>query len=380
MRESQRLIHGLDEPRQMSCSLRSNGWGLAFVLGIGAFLFVSCKSGPASVRVIESEVIDSLLAAAPQTLIDTDALNEEIWFPDAALAEMRDSLVLGSVFSFTIARDSLYLADFMAHNIFAAGLQGPLQRQIGRMGEAPQEFQFPTGPYFNGTNFFVIESGRIQVLSRDGSHVGVIRAQEPSRRPFRDAAITATRLYVRCPHGAADRICPYQTKAPFLPEAPFLPSLEITEVPVNSFILKAAANDGTHVLAVFGSLPYIFVFNGAHEHVHTIRFFGSDIYEHARNFIVEREGIVGTSGLWQALALLSPELLAISTHDEVYFVRIAERERFAHATTIRLSKAMADKSETEIEYAQPIGMDYHNGYLYVNSFGTPHVLRYRVDL
>lgn len=376
------LAKGFDEPKRALWTLRNDGLGLVFAVGLMAFLSASCKSGPDLVRIIESEVIDSLLAAAPQTLIDTDALKEKVWFPDAAVAEMRDSLVLSGIYSFTIARDSLYLADFMGHSIFAAGLDGRLRRQIGRMGMGPQEYHFPDGPYFDGTKFFVVEKDRIQVLSIDWSYVGVVPAQDPGMPLQRDVAVTATRLYVSCPHGAAYRICPYRTEVPFLQEAPFLPSLEITEVLLNGAILKAAASDGSHVLAAFIGLPYVFVFNAAHEHVHTIRFFGSDIREHARDFIGKRDGsdMIFQRDLWRTLDLLSPELLAVAAGRKVYFIRIAEHEQFTHIATVRMSLAQTNESEVETEYARSAGMELHDGYLYVNSFRTPHVLRYRVDL
>lgn len=176
-------------------------------------------------------------------------------------------------------------------------------------------------------------------------------------------AVTLTRLYAACPRGAAFRICTFQTEAPFLSEDPFLPSLEFTELALNIGVLKAAGQDGTHVLAAFGSLPYIFVFNGAHEHVHTIRFLGSDIRDQAHNIFVKHEGGVGTRRLWQTLDLLSPELLAISTSHRVYFIRLGEKEHFTHAATIRLSTERANESETEMEYVLPMEVDYHDGYL-----------------
>ena len=78
----------------------------------------SCQRGPDLVRIIDSEVIDSLLATAPQTLVDTDAMDAQTWYPGKAVAQSQDSLALGPVFSFTIAHDSIYIADFIHNHIF----------------------------------------------------------------------------------------------------------------------------------------------------------------------------------------------------------------------------------------------------------------------
>ena len=135
-------------------------WSVYVLLFIVPFV-ASCQKGPDLVRIIESEVIDSLLAAVPQTLIDTDAMDAQTWYLDKEVAQAQDSLALGPIFSFTIAQDSLYIADFVHSHIFTAGLDGPLLRRVGSKGEGPLEFSNLSGVLFNGDQFFAVEPFRI---------------------------------------------------------------------------------------------------------------------------------------------------------------------------------------------------------------------------
>ena len=124
-----------------------------------------CRQSPEFVRVIESEIIDSLLAAAPQTVIDVDALPEQVWRPNLELGHMRDSLILGNFFRFTIVQDSLYVADAQANAIFVSGLDGLLRRRVGREGSGPLEFDGLSSLTFADPHFFASETSRLQVLS-----------------------------------------------------------------------------------------------------------------------------------------------------------------------------------------------------------------------
>ncbi|MDE2833747.1 MAG: hypothetical protein OXM02_04420 [Bacteroidota bacterium] len=125
---------------------------MLLLMVFGACAIGSCRSSPDLGRKIESEVMDSLLEAAPQTLIDTDGLAVQTLYPDGIVAEARDSLALGPKFSFTFAQDSLYITDFESSEVFSAGLRGQLERQIGLKGEGPLELNYPWGKAFNGTS------------------------------------------------------------------------------------------------------------------------------------------------------------------------------------------------------------------------------------
>lgn len=358
---------------------------LAFVMCLAG----SCRSRPDLVRVVESKVIDSLLAAAPQTLIDTDALKEEVWLPDGAVAEASDSLALSAMFSFTLARDSLYIADFVGGHIFVAGLEGPLRRRIGHKGAGPLEFYFPLEILFNGTHFFVADASRVQMLTKELSYVGIVPVPGQALAAGltitgKTSAISHTHLFTPCPKGDANRVCPYDANPPFLGGSSFLPSLGIQEPPMDRTVFKAATEDGTLVMAAFAGLPYIFVFNHAHEHVHTIRFYGSDVKEHAENYAVRQDGVpgVGLSHYWWSLDFARQDLIAASTGNRVYFVRVVNGLHFEHTATVQFKKTKMTENQDgeDSEVALVEGILKYQDHLYLVASQTPHILKYRVNL
>jgi hypothetical protein len=363
-----------------------------FVLVFIVPLAASCQKGPDLVRIIDSEVIDSLLTAVPQTLIDTDATDVQTWYLDKAVAQAQDSLALGPLVSFTVAQDSLYIADFAHNHIFVADLDGPLQRRVGNKGEGPLEFSYLPDILFNGDHFFAVEPARIQMLSRELSYVAILPKGTPSMAVAAGMgaarlAASRTHLYVPCPRGHAYRICPRRNEAPFEEEAPFLPSLDIDskQPPLNMSIPMASTVDGRYVLAAFAGLPYIFVFNRAHEHVHTIRFYGPVIDEHAQNYAIREDGPpgaeVGLRPLWGSVAISGADMIMASIGKRVYFVRILEGQRFEHVATVQLSMTSSNDSDgSEVELVRPRRLFLHKGYLYVGVLRLPHILRYRVDL
>ena len=349
----------------------------------------SCQRGPDLVRIIDSEVIDSLLATAPQTLVDTDAMDAQTWYPGKAVAQSQDSLALGPVFSFTIAHDSIYIADFIHNHIFVAELIGPLQRRVGSKGEGPLEFSYLPGILFNGDHFFAVEPSRIQMLSKELSYEAILPKggdQELATGFGFNLAASRTHIYVQCKRGHAYRICPRRGEAPFEEEAPFLRSLDIDskEPPLNGMIPMASTIDGRYVVAAFAGLPYLFVFNRAHEHVHTIRFYGSVIRDHAQNYALREGGPpgagVGLKHLWGSVALSGTDMIMASIGRRVYFVRIFEGQLFKHVATVQFSATpSADNDGSEVDLVAPEKLVLHKDYLYVSGFRVPHILRYRAD-
>lgn len=361
-----------------------------FVLVFIAPLATSCQRGPDLVRIIDSEVIDSLLAAVPQSLIDTDAMDAQTWYLDKAVAQAQDSLALGPYFYFTVAQDSFYINDVINNHIFVAGLDGPLQRRVGNQGEGPLEFSYLHGILFNGDHFFAVEPSRIQLLSRELSYVAILPKggdQNLATGSGVNLAASRTHLYASCARGHAYRICPRRSEAPFEEEAPFLRSLDIDSLqpPLNNTMRMASAVNGRFVLAAFAGLPYLFVFNRTHEHVHTIRFYGSVIDEHAQNYAIREGGPpgagVGLRLLWKSVAISGTDMIMASIGKRVFFVRILEGQRFEHVATVQFSTTpSADGDGSEVEPVYPEMLFLHKDYLYMSAFRVPHILRYRADL
>ena len=343
----------------------------------------SCQTRPDLVRVIDSKIIDSLLAAAPQTLIDMDALEPETWYPDKAVAQATDSFALGEVFSFTIAKDSLFIADFVNSNLYTAGLGGPLQRRFGLKGEGPLEYNWPMGIQSNGTYFFVAQASGLKVLSDELSFAATIPLSVLVLLPPNPLAVSTSHIYSVCSASSPFRVCPRSSEPPFDEVAPFLPSVGTSEPNFNSTIHLATAPDGRYVIAAFGSLPYVFVFNDAHEHVHTIRFYGSDIREHAENHELREPGIpgVGLRHLWRGIDLLGTDVIAVIQHRRVYLIHMLDDGRFEHVTTVQFSLALtAHEDDDTVELAAPKELILHEDIVYLNYFRAPHILRYRSQL
>jgi hypothetical protein len=389
---------GVEKPDGLASSalLRIDSWQqLKSFLSVFVLVFIvpiaaSCQKGPDLVRIIDSEVIDSLLAAVPHSLINTDAMDLQTWYLDKAMAQAQDSLALGPYFYYTIAQDSFYINDVINNHIFVAGLDGPLQRRVGNTGEGPLEFSYLWGILFNGDHFFAVEPNRIQLLSRELSYVDILPKggdQDLATGSRVNLAASRTHLYAQCARGHAYRICPRRSEAPFEEEAPFLPSLDLdsTQPPLNSSPLMTSTVDGRYVLAAFAGLPYIFVFNRAHEHVHTIRFYGSVIDEHAQNYAIREGGPpgagVGLRTLWRSVAISGTDMIMASMGKQVFFVRILEGQRFEHVATVQFSATpSADGDGSEVEPVAPDMLFLYKDYLYVSGFKVPHILRYRVDL
>ena len=371
------------QPRNPNRGALGYSW-MCLTLLIGVCLMGSCQTRPDLVRVIDSKIIDSLLAAAPQTLIDTDAQEPETWYPDRAVAQATESLALGSSFSFTIAQDSLFIADFTISNLYTAGLDGPLQRRFGLMGEGPLEYDFPSGIQYNGTYFFVPQAvSSIKVLSDELTYVATIPLSDALLLPPNPLAVSTSHLYSGCSVGNPFRVCPRNSEPPFEELAPFLPSMGTSEPDFDSITFLAASPDGRYVVAAFGSLPYLFVFNGAHEHIRTIRFYGSEIREYVNNHEVKRPGIpgIGLRALWRGIDFLGADVIALIRPSRVYLIRILDESRFEHMATLQFSLAPAAiDGDENVELAAPDELMLHEDFMYVNYFDAPHILRYRSRL
>lgn len=66
--------------------------------------------------------------------------------------------------------NQLWVVDTSAHDVKIMGLDGTLRRIIGRRGEAPGEFNFPSDIAANGDRIWIVDTGnsRVQALSLQG--------------------------------------------------------------------------------------------------------------------------------------------------------------------------------------------------------------------
>ncbi len=353
--------------------------GILYALPFLLLTTVSCQSRPDLIRIIDSAVIDSMLVAAPVTLVSTDDPNLLTLYPEKEVAVSRDSLIYGGLYSFTLAHDSLYIADYQSSAIYVSGLEGPLVRRVGRGGHGPLEFSQLFNISFDGDQFLTFESNRVQVLSKELSFVSMERI---STLLLREGTVTRTYLYGLCSRGHAYRVCPRDQEKPGQVVAQFVKSLGISSPPLDISFGVAASLEGDLIVAAFMGLPYLFIFNEHHEHVHTLRFYGSRISRHAENYQLEGDPSlgVGLQYLWTNIYVLKPNLIAVTTEYQTYFIRVLDG-KYEHIATAQFSLSINEsKGDIESEITATQNMILHEGYFYLNAWMQPHILRYRADI
>ena len=326
-------------------------------------------------------MIDSLLIAAPQTIIDLDALPVQEWLPNGVLCvHPQDSLILSGSFTFAIAGDSIYFADARARAIFVAGLNGVLRRQVGRQGQGPLEFEQLRGFSYGGSQFFVREGSRMQVLSRSLEYVDIVL--DSYTLPggyFGNFAASPTQLYYPCFLGHTHRVCSRDVAPPYTEGKSFLPAVEYTEGgPPMNMLSVSASPDGTYVMAAFFGLPHVFVFDSAHRHIHTIRLAGDVVKAHASNYRISEPGRpgVGLRSLIQGIHVLNHEYLMVQIRELWHIIRLKDDGSAEHVSTVRL-RTDPDYQIREItDVRSPSEAQLYRDYLYVTNSRFPYILRY----
>ena len=341
----------------------------------------ACGRSPDLVRIIESDVIDSLLVAAPHTIIDLDALPVEEWYPDRVLGvHPQDSLILSGRFTFAIAGDSVYFADARARSILVAGLNGVLRRQVGRQGQGPLEFEELRGLSYGGGQFFVREGSRMQVLSRSLEYEDIVL--DSYTLPggyFGNFSASPTRMYYPCYVGHSHRVCWRGVAHPYAEGEPFLPAVEYTEGgPPMNLLSVSASPDGRYVMAAFFGLPHVFVFDGAHRHIHTIRLAGDAVRAHAVNYLMSEPGVPGAGlrSFIYGVYALSSEYAMIQIRQLWHVIRIMRDGSAEHVSTVKLGTDPDYQIREITHVGSPSEAHLYRGSLYVTNSHLPYILRY----
>ena len=345
------------------------------------FVFLTlagCKSQESSeatrdrhAEIFDSPVIDAFLSAAPQTIIDLDENPVITLLPDMELGHPADSLILAREFWFLIAEDSIFFAND-GGEIYISGLDGVFQRQIGRRGKGPGEYDILENFDFNGTYFFTSESSRIQVLSRNFAYVESL----PPAAAFRTSFVATNKyLYTGCNYEEDYRICPRSSLPPFEELPPFLPSLGITSPPTMDRVKFGSTPNGRHFMVAFGGLPYVLVFNEEHEHIHTLRLVGKPVDAHADNYTMGRPGIpgVGLRVFITQIHVIDDNYLAMLLKDVWHFIKIEPVNSFKH---VGAARTMASVKADAKAVVHSTGALLDERSLYVSSTFVPYLIRY----
>lgn len=347
-------------------------------------LSLGCGDAPQLVRIIESPVIDSLLGAAPVSLIDIDALPADTLYPDAQVAQAADSLEdVQFMSAMVIAGDSIYMGDMQLNAIFVAAHDGPLRKRLGREGRGPGEFQHLLNLTSNEKSIFTLDSGRMQELTFDLKYVGSKPWSGSAGFGRGELAASDIRIYIPCGYGAEYRICHMNAEKPYEMGEPFVRSVAIQQPPMNSFAVATGPN---RVYGVFKGLPYVFVFDENHGHIQTIRFHGDAVTEHADEYTVD--GVPPGSGVQmgeQRTIGLRPILSSPITVDSLtiavpiggvwYFIEESRRGKFTNTRAVTMIYRSKRTGEERAVYG-PSSVEVYNGHLYVRNSWTSNVLRY----
>ena len=362
--------------RTRKCGFAQLAAALGLVLFAGA-----CSQSPEIVRIIESELIDSLLDGAPQTVIDLDARPVQEWSPNGVLGvHPQDSLVLSGSFTFAIAGDSVYFADARARAILVAGLDGMLQRQVGRQGRGPLEFEEIRGFAYGGSQFFVREGSRLQILSPTLEYADlVLDSYDLPGGYFGNFAASPTRLYYPCYLGHTQRVCSRDAQPPYAEGKPFLPAVDYSEGghPMNMLSVSASP-DSRYVMAAFFGLPHVFVFDEDHRHIHTISLAGKVVKAHASDYVMSEPGFPGAGlrSLIYGIYVLSGEYAMVQIRDLWHIMRMQEGGSAEIVSTVRLNADPAYQIRENVDVRSPSEAQLYRGYLYVTNSRFPYILRY----
>ena len=307
--------------------------GILFLL----LTFNACQNEEISLtRFEDSPIIDSLLASAPHSVINTDIEVERL-VATSRLGLTNDSLFLGSTSNMITIGDSVYISENMSTHIFPVGTDGYLSRKIGRPGEAPGEFLYLDGLQYNGSNVFAKDQGRVQVFTEKFEYIDSFSDYGMTDRRF---SVSPNYLFLKCPEKKW-LVCARSTSPPYDwdPDIKFLPSLDLSDRSGENGHLVTVSPEGDRIAMAYCGLPYIFVYDDQFRHLRTIRFEGSEV----RNF----NPIVGPPGGVPAGSMESGTRVFIAT---IKFIN----SRYLAARVVSTINYIFDIDETDYDIRKVI--------------------------
>ncbi|MXX96702.1 MAG: hypothetical protein F4065_02080 [Rhodothermaceae bacterium] len=242
--------------------------------------FAACqRAGIPLTRFEDSPIIDSLLAAAPHLVVNTD-IGAERWTATARIGLPNDSLILGQPSHMMAIGDSVYISQYPPSHIFAVGADGYLRREIGRPGEGPGEFTFISGLQYNGSHVFVKEMERVQVFTEKFEYLDSFFSLDIEHGRF---SVSPDYMFLQCPWDVPQEydwlVCARSTSPPYdwIPSIELLPGLDLPNQSGENGNLVTVTPDGDRIALAYKGLPYIFVYDDQFRHVRTIRFEGKEV-------------------------------------------------------------------------------------------------------
>ena len=334
---------------------------------------MACQSGKTPItRVEDSPVIDSLLAAAPHFVVNTDT-EPERWVATTRLGLPKDSLILSAPLNIIAVGDSIYISEEFGHSIFAVGNDGHLSRKIGAQGKSPGEFTFVLGFDYNGSHIFVKELERVQVFTKKFEYVhSFFNRVTGMQNRF---SVSSDYIFLEC-LGLDWLVCPYSTSPPYawIDPVKFLPVLDLPDQSGENSNLVTVSPEGDQIAVAYMGLPYIFVYDGQFRHSKTIRFEGKRV--HNFNPVVAPPGgsppgsESGTRSFLTTIKFLNSRYLLVDSKG-IYILDLYENE-VAKKIVVRPIDDM--KNITHGDFL------LHGDHLYVSSPWEEYVYGYPFNL
>ena len=340
--------------------------------------FTACQSGEISLTRFEnSQIIDSLLAAAPHFVVNTD-IEAERWVASTRLGVETDSLILGRPMNTIAIGDSFYISDRQAGAIFAVGADGYLGREFGRPGRGPGEFTYFSELHFNGLHVFTRDLGRVQVFTKKFDFVHSFSYSSTNLR----FSVSPDHMFLKCP-GGNWLVCARSTSRPYvwIQSIELLPVLDLPDRSGENGNFVTVSPEGDRIAVAYMGLPHIFVYDDQFRHLLTIRFEG----DYVRNF--------EPFGLPDGVPVGAIEPVTIAFIATLKFIN----SRYLIAGAPRTSSYIFDLSENDYKLARkiifrpindtedrvdiaPADFLLHRNHLYVTSPREEYVFGYEFDL
>ncbi|MDZ7392438.1 MAG: 6-bladed beta-propeller [candidate division KSB1 bacterium] len=349
---------------------------LAWVLLAAMGVVVGCgRREPQRPSVAEyAKRLKPLLEAAPKSVIELDALEPEVIYPDLVIprdtTQKEGGLFLAAPSGVVVLRDSVYITDWMNHCIMVADMEGRLDRAIGRRGQGPGEFDTPVGIAANSASLLVAEFGnrRVQVFDHALAYLGSIPAGFYLGRP---AGIGASDRRFFIPGGLVQDslLAIYEACRPYRRIGSLMPPVASSPAYANALRQVQAASNAAGLLAVaYSVLPYVFVFDSEARQVATIEFRGREVRElDEKPKGVEFRGTgptVWTRGFIWGLSVLTDGTLLVNVPKKTLILRQG-RHGYEVQRCVHLEGTEG-----------PWAWWYHNGKVYTSSRDGTRILVY----
>ncbi|MGM0586818.1 MAG: 6-bladed beta-propeller [Bacteroidota bacterium] len=246
---------------------------------MGIVILTACQSSPQTIPLTESNVLNKMVKAAPQSIIDLDAIpvdtlvaTRENQLGHKTASHLEEKVLLSKPNSIEKIGKKLYVSDFDQNSIFVMNDQGTWIDWLGRKGHGPGEFFGMGGIFSNAKHIYVIDPNNTEIDVFDHNFKFENSFNYLTMGGFYPNA-TASNHWILTPAPMNSNVLINQNSVvePFdslgTVFEPIVPR-DFHPMAQNRFDIDATL-DGDYVLA-FRGVPYLFMFDKDHQQTHSI--------------------------------------------------------------------------------------------------------------